>query len=55
MNIVVISSTFPTSDADPVGGFVLDFCVKLSESHKVTVLTQKRSENCTIDKSKKGR
>ncbi len=50
MNLLIISSTFPTSDADPVGGFVLDFCVRLSECHKVTVLTQKKAEAYTIDK-----
>lgn len=50
LNLLIISSTFPTSDADPVGGFVLDFCVKLSESHKVTVLTQKKAEAYAIDK-----
>jgi glycosyltransferase involved in cell wall biosynthesis len=50
LNLLIISSTFPGSDADPIGGFVLDFCVKLSEIHKVTVLTQKRAETYSIDK-----
>jgi glycosyltransferase involved in cell wall biosynthesis len=50
LNLLIISSTFPTSDTDPLGGFVLDFCLKLSESHNVTVLTQKRTEDYTIDK-----
>jgi glycosyltransferase involved in cell wall biosynthesis len=50
LNLLIISSTFPTSDADPVGGFVLDFCLKLSENHKVTVLTQKRAEAYSVDK-----
>jgi glycosyltransferase involved in cell wall biosynthesis len=50
VNLLILSSTFPTSDSDPLGGFVLDFCLKLSESHKVTVLTQKRAEAYTVDK-----
>ncbi|MEI6764306.1 MAG: glycosyltransferase [Bacteroidota bacterium] len=49
MNILVISSTFPTNNTDPVGGFVLDFCLKLSEQHRVTVLTQKRAETYAVD------
>ncbi len=50
MHLLIITSTFPINDADPVGGFVLDFCVKLSESHKMTVLTQKKADTYKIDK-----
>ena len=50
MNICVITSTFPTNEADPIGGFILDFCLKLSEYHKVSVITQKRSDEYKINR-----
>ena len=49
MNICIITSTFPTNNSDPLGGFILDFCLKLSEYHKVYVITQKRTEKYEID------
>ena len=48
MNICVITSTFPTNEQDPFGGFILDFCVALAKTHSVTVVTQKRTEEYHI-------
>ena len=49
MNICIITSTFPTSTNDPIGGFILDFCIELSKYHPVSVITQRRSEVYDID------
>jgi glycosyltransferase involved in cell wall biosynthesis len=48
MNICIITSTFPTNEQDPFGGFILDFCRVLSKDHSVTVVTQKRCEEYRI-------
>lgn len=48
MQLLVISSTFPTDENDPIGGFILDFCNLLSKHHSIAVLTQKRKEQYAI-------
>lgn len=45
MNVCIITSTFPTNEHDPLGGFIYDFSLKLAEYHTVTVFTQKRSDD----------
>lgn len=49
MNICIITSTFPTNENDPYGGFIYDFATLLSKSNSVTVITRKRPGTYNFD------
>jgi len=49
MNVCILTSTFPTDDADPLGRFIYDFCLTLTQKNNVTVITQKRAQQYQIN------
>jgi glycosyltransferase involved in cell wall biosynthesis len=50
MNICIITTTFPSTENDPFGGFVYDFATELSKHHRVTIITRKRPGDYHFEK-----